>query len=140
MITIQEFVNRYKLAVKCVSTFENPHMRDDNWSRSARHWNCKLYSTRSADSPTMTVFFSQSSAHTKPTISDLISTLAMDASGLRAALGFEDWANEYGYDTDSRDAYETYRTVKRQTDKFADFLYEIDPDAIDLLLSGEVEY
>lgn len=49
----------------------------------------------------------------KPTVADVLDCLASDASG--ADQGFEDWAGDLGYDTDSRKAEETYKTIQRQT-------------------------
>lgn len=44
----------------------------------------------------------------EPDATDVIYSLVMDASVLDAG-GFEDWATEYGYDTDSRAALATYQ-------------------------------
>lgn len=43
-----------------------------------------------------------------PDMADVVASLVMDASVLDAG-GFEEWANEYGYDTDSRSAEAIYR-------------------------------
>lgn len=49
------------------------------------------------------------SAHTgEPEISDVVYCILMDAQALNAQ-GFEDWAAELGYDTDSRKAEKTYQ-------------------------------
>lgn len=53
-------------------------------------------------------FSGQGSKIAPPDMADVISSLVMDASVLDAG-GFEEWANEYGYDTDSRSAEATYR-------------------------------
>ena len=44
---------------------------------------------------------------TKPSASDIISSLRMDISGLEE--GFEEWASAYGLDTDSRKAEASYK-------------------------------
>jgi hypothetical protein len=43
-----------------------------------------------------------------PALDAVLYCLVMDANVLNSA-GFEDWASEYGYDTDSRSAEATYR-------------------------------
>lgn len=50
-----------------------------------------------------------------PTLEDVLSCLLMDASGYDNSRNFEDWASEYGYDTDSRTAERTYQTVAEQS-------------------------
>ena len=54
---------------------------------------------------------------TAPTLETILDCLASDASGIENARTFEDWAGEYGYDIDSREAYKTYKVTKRQTEK-----------------------
>jgi hypothetical protein len=49
-----------------------------------------------------------------PKLADVLDCLASDAAGFENAQSFEDWAAEYGYDTDSRKAEKVYRTVERQ--------------------------
>lgn len=48
-----------------------------------------------------------------PALRDVLYCLVMDASVLDFAR-FEEWANEYGYDTDSRQAKATYRLCLEQ--------------------------
>jgi hypothetical protein len=47
-------------------------------------------------------------------------------------MSFEEWASDFGYDTDSRSAEATYNACKREADDLADLL-ETD-DAYDTLL------
>ena len=71
----------------------------------------------------MTVYFSMGSAlRNPPTIEDVLDCLASDASGYENSQGFEDWASEYGYDTDSRAAERIYRAVGQETRKLQAFL------------------
>jgi hypothetical protein len=81
------------------------------------HWAVTLRMGRKQ----MTVPFSQGWAHTKPpTAADVLDCLASDASG--ADESFEDWAANYGYDTDSRKAERTYNAVRKQTARLRQFL------------------
>jgi hypothetical protein len=51
----------------------------------------------------------------EPTIADALHCVASDAMGYEGSRSFEDWAGDYGYDTDSRAAEATYEQVKAQT-------------------------
>ena len=64
-----------------------------------------------------------------PDIESVLESLASDAAGYVNAQDFEDWASEYGYDTDSRKAFALYEEVGRQTDNLRGMLAE-DFDAI----------
>lgn len=48
-----------------------------------------------------------------PNPDDVLDGLRSDASGVYDARDFEDWASNYGYDTDSRKAEETYRSCQK---------------------------
>jgi len=82
------------------------------------------------------LYFSQGSGHTAdPTLADVLNSLASDASGYKNArdlkttqgtghdkrtadyLQFDNWAAEFGYDTDSRKAEKIFRSVKRQSEQ-----------------------
>lgn len=54
-----------------------------------------------------------------PTAAGVLECLFGDAAGVNNARGFEDWAGDYGYDTDSRKAEATYNAVRLQTAKLA---------------------
>lgn len=59
----------------------------------------------------------------QPTAHDVLSAVLSDASGVENARGdFEEWAGEYGYETDSRSAERTYKQTVRQTEKLNVFL------------------
>lgn len=52
----------------------------------------------------------------------ILNCLISDAWGYEQANGFEDWAGEFGYDTDSRRAEALYRAVEKSANDFLDFL------------------
>jgi hypothetical protein len=52
-----------------------------------------------------------------PTVQEVVACLMSDAQSVHYAATFEDWAAEFGYDTDSRTAHKTYKIVMRQTQK-----------------------
>jgi hypothetical protein len=134
-MTFDQFLATYRITMHAERIDARTDMpadtRDAEWDRTARHWCCVLMTTVD-QRRRMTVYFSQGSAHTdEPTAADVLDCLAMDAAGLENAPGFEEWAREYGYDTDSRKAEAVYKTVQKQAAKLARFL---SPEAYDALL------
>lgn len=57
-----------------------------------------------------------------PRLADVLDCLASDANGYDNSRNFEDWASDYGYDTDSRKAEATYRIVAEQAKGLRYFL------------------
>lgn len=97
----------------------------EEWSTSGgTTWTVTL--RRSGTDITMKVPFGMGSAHTAPpTVEQVLDCVASDSAGYENARTFEEWAGEYGYDTDSRRAERTYRQVKKQAVKLCWFLGEV---------------
>jgi len=57
-----------------------------------------------------------------PACEDVLDCLLADAAGYEQARDFEDWASEYGYDPDSRNAEAVWRAVAEQTRRLRLFL------------------
>lgn len=57
-----------------------------------------------------------------PDVATVLNCLASDSRGYDNARGFEDWANNYGYDTDSRRAEAAYRVTGEQSKRLRYFL------------------
>lgn len=121
------------------------HFRCRVISREFEHVACKVehcggYKSGHLKPRSFGLYFSQGSAHTSdPTLADVLDCLASDASGYENArvrpdgayhttsnvnskhydtpMHFHNWAEEYGYDTDSRKAEKTFRAVKRQSEQ-----------------------
>ena len=107
--TMRGFVSRYGVRMTVEWADDNPHMADT--IPGASHWKCCLR----CDGRQLTVHFSMGPALSgEPSVEDLLDCLASDASGAENAGSFEEWAGEYGYDTDSRQAERTYHTIERQ--------------------------
>lgn len=90
--TAHETLSQYReaiVAAECESGFP---MEIDPWGRGTKN----VYKRKAKSDPI------------KPDAVDVLYSLVMDSSVLDYA-GFEDWASEYGYDTDSRQAESTYR-------------------------------
>ena len=53
----------------------------------------------------------------EPDLDDVMECLCSDAVGVINATCFEEWADDLGFDSDSRRAEATYRQVQRQTEE-----------------------
>ena len=116
MGTMADFVARHNIKIACEWADRNPHMPDWN---DANHYKCKLTMGRKQ----MTVYFSQGYGVThEPEAADVLNCLADDSAGVSNARSFEEWADEYGYDTDSRKAEKTYNVCVKQAARLLSFL------------------
>ncbi len=70
-----------------------------------------------------------------PTAAEVLNCLASDASSVEGN-SFDTWANEMGFDEDSRKAQRTYNTIVRQmrslgrilgSDLYPTVLYDVEP-------------
>lgn len=133
-VTIEQFVADNGISLKATWADRNPHMD----SRDMDHWkvvlrrdtdkavivNGAVDMTRSDKRRVMTTYFSKGYGHNgaKPTATEVLSCLASDAAGLENNNSFEDWCDEYGYDTDSRKAEKTYKACKHIASRLRTFL------------------
>jgi len=82
-----------------------------------RHFRCSIHK-QGTPNRGFGLYFSQGSAHTAPpTLADVLDCLASDACTYDQAKSFEDWAEELGYEPDSRKEERIYRAVKRQAEQ-----------------------
>jgi hypothetical protein len=140
-ITLDQFITKHGVKFECKRVESRPDglMGDDNdtdkiaRNRAAhvqvrtdnmRHFRCRISRGHRVENnfpikaSSFGLYFSQGSAHTEnPTLADVLDCLASDASGYENACTFEDWASEYGYETDSRKAEKTFRAIKRQAEQ-----------------------
>jgi hypothetical protein len=113
--TLEQFIseNGVTMTAKRSLGQMNPNMPNPDM----RHWRCTL----KRDKDTLTVWFSQGSAHKEPpTAADVLNSLSFDSCATGET--FESWANEYGYDTDSRSAEKTYKACLRYARLLEGFL------------------
>lgn len=87
---------------------------DDGWQRD--EWDITLH----YQGRTMQTKFYTGTLHGEPTIDDVMESLFSDAQGVEYD-GFYDWAESYGFDTDSRKAERTYLLIVEQTDRLKAF-------------------
>ena len=114
--TLAEFIETNALTFSMKQKASNPHFKGD--PHLTRHFLCYIGKPGMIQDDQMHVPFSQGSAHTKPpTLEDVLDCLASDSAGVENARSFEDWAAEYGYDTDSRKAEKTYCLCRDQAEQ-----------------------
>ena len=88
--------------------------KHDEWKRTAHPWTVTLrYHGRRLTVP----FFMGSALDHEPTAADVLSCLLSDATSFENAGSFEEWAREYGFDTDSRKAERIYRELENLAPK-----------------------
>jgi hypothetical protein len=89
--------------------------KDTDYDARARHYNVTI---TMAGKGTMrgpfTCEYSMGSKADAESIEDVIACLAMDFAGFYNARSFEDWCEEYGYDTDSRRAESIFNAIAAQ--------------------------
>ena len=116
MTTYKGFVNSRGIRATVEYADSNPNMED---SRDMNHWRVILR----CKGKQLTVPFSTGYGISgEPTAADVLSCLASDASSIDNASSFEDWAADFGYDTDSRKAERTFKACERQAAKLRAFL------------------
>lgn len=146
-ITIEQFIAKHNLKFECRRVESRPDglMSDTRpEAGTMRHFRCKVTHDKPClgfkiDEVQLTtrksfsVYFSQGSVHMNdPTLANVLDCLASDASGFETArpmkneynenqydwpMHFSNWAEEYGYDTDSRKAEKTFKAIKRQSEQ-----------------------
>ncbi|HKE02503.1 MAG TPA: hypothetical protein VKE91_00485 [Blastocatellia bacterium] len=123
--TIQEFIEKNRITMHAEPTDHNPTMTD---AHPMDHWRVTLHVNRRR----MMVVFSQGSGFNgaAPELGQVLDCLASDASGAEGR-DFEEWASDYGYDSDSRTAERTYDAIVTQMRQLGHLL---GPDAYAELL------
>lgn len=115
----QNFAQEHAIRIENVRVPENPNWHGKG-SKEQRHFHVTLRHADNTRKP-LTTYFSQGSAHTKaPTAMDVLNCLAQDAQS--AGYTFEEWCSELGFDSDSREAEKTFRTVQKQSAELKKFL------------------
>lgn len=117
-ITIEQFIEECRISMTCEQVDSNPDMTD---STSMDHWRCtlKLGTLR------MCVHFSMGKGHNgnPPELTDVLNCLVSDARAV-AERDFEEWADDYGFDSDSRRAERIYQNITVQSRRLESFLGE----------------
>lgn len=118
-MTIKMFCNRHGITATAEWADSNPNMSD--MPAGSSHWRVTL--RRRNPRRSLTVPFSMGPAHShEPTAPEVLDCLVSDASSFDSASSFEDWCSDFGYDTDSRKAEQTFKAVERSAARLRRFL------------------
>lgn len=112
MTTLSEFIQQNKLLISSERVVENPNMPN---SKDMRHYKvtvtiplCPAYGIRK-----FTVCYSMGSAlKGEPELLSVLGNLQMDISSVSGT--FEDFCDEFGYDSDSRKVEKLYNAILKQ--------------------------
>lgn len=131
MSTAQQFIEAWGIHARYQVVAENPHMTaDSEWAKTARHYEVTLMYRHKGQVYSYTTYYSKGSAHTTgPNRAEVLQSLSMDIAGLDNTDSFEDWALEYGYDTDSRAAERTYRVIVKMAQDIKNWLSPLPANA-----------
>lgn len=115
-VKLRAFIVHTRITATAELAESNPNMPDsahmDNWTVTLKMGRKRL-----------TVPFSMGKAIARePNAEDVLDCLASDAASIEIGHGFEDWADGFGYSTDSRKAEQTYKAIVRQSAKLRKFL------------------
>lgn len=112
----KQFVNKHGIKISCEWADENKN--NPGW-KEATHFRVTLR----MKGKQLTTYFSHGYGISgEPTADSVLEALASDSSGIENARSFEEWAGEYGYDTDSRKAETIYKVCEKQAEKLQRFL------------------
>lgn len=114
-LSLSAFIARER--IRCRAEYQG-FETEDGWGHDA--WKVTL--TRNGKR--LTVPFRMGSGHNQkePTALDVLECLLSDAASIENARSFEEWAEEPGFDTDSRKAEQSYRQCEAQHRKLKAWL------------------
>lgn len=119
-MTIQEFIDKYKLSIESTKVTHNPNMNDQTWE--ANHYQITIFKNRfERNSKQFIMFYSMGlGIKGKPDLTSVLECLQVDISSCNET--FDDWCSNLGYDTDSRKALDTYLTCQNIESRLRLFL------------------
>lgn len=116
-MTIDDFIHQNGITLRTQRVASNPGMPD--MPAGSRHFRCVFQKGLLK----FALLFSQGSAHPQsPFAHDVLGCLLSDFQSYTSARSFEEWASDLGFDSDSRRAEQTYRTIDDQWLAFQNFV------------------
>lgn len=95
------------------------------WGAGASHW----FVTLARGDESVSLRYHMGAAHTGlPQREDVVASMLMDWRSIEETSDFEEWAEECGYDTDSRKAEAIYETCRAQSEDFEQLFRDISMD------------
>lgn len=121
---VKEFIERTGITIEASLVDFNPNIEErDEWNKGARHFLCTLfYKDR-----TMEFHYTYGRLNFNNPEDELEETLCNLSRDCYATIvNFEEWATEFGYDTDSRKAERTYLACHKIAQNFRELFQEVD--------------
>ena len=132
-ITLAQFIKQRGITITVEPNPDNARITD--WGADALHFLVTLHlADRSLTVPFSGGALAFSRSGGVPTVADVLDCLASDAATVEDGPTFAEWADELGYDPDSRKAEATYNACREQTERLVEFLGG--PDGLDALVYG----
>ena len=113
---IRDFAKENGVTVNSERCDENPNMVDS--ARTMDNWKCVL----KCDGRQLTLFFSQGYGHggAPPKIETILE--CQRSEYVDDDVDFEEWASDFGYNSDSRSAERTFKACQKGSRKLEKFL------------------
>jgi hypothetical protein len=109
MQTLETFLARSTLGLRCQEVTPNGDEVVVSEPRATNYYLCELHGSN-GDRPLRTTIGTDDGP---PEITEVLDAVAAEAAVAESAGGFEAWADQMGYDRDSRQAEREYRAVLR---------------------------
>ncbi len=127
--TLTEFAARVGITIQHRQVDDNPHI--DAWGglEEPTHWHVTLHRTEQNPASgtscrrSFSCYYTKGAGHhgAEPTVDELLCCLTSDSNCLDYD-GFEEWAEAWEMDTDSRRVERTYRHALKQSKRFKTFI------------------
>ncbi len=105
-----KLINNIKLSLIRTDYTEDDYK--DEWKKTANKYKARIIYNKKS----MTIIYYTGSGWKKdPELEDILGSILQDTTYLD--YGFEDFANEMGYDSDSRTAEKIYKDIQKQAKK-----------------------
>lgn len=113
-MTIKDFAKQEFLQLQLWPIKFRTDLVATEWDKEAKHFQFEIRCYQGDNfGKSIRGNYSQGSAiKGKPTIEDILNSLIMDTINIPSS--FEDWASEFGYDTDSRKAEQIYNACLKE--------------------------
>jgi len=112
--------------IKSRAVIDTEFIPRNEWDRTARHYKVTLTMPDlgwPGGKRKMTVSYHMGSALKKPpTALEVMSSLLLDAGTVAYGQKFPEWADDFGYDSDSIKARDLYDACREQTEELRNFL------------------
>ena len=122
-MTYNELVKKYNLSLKLYNIPFRTDTEPGEWDNEAHHYSFVIFPTM-GDNYGKKIrgnYSCGSGIKNKPSIEDILNSLSIDTMSIESE-SFEQWCDEFGYDSDSRKAYKIYQSCLAESKQLKDCL------------------